>query len=509
MTSDPCHGLAGVRESKVRGRAPRREVLVERLTPLAAAFLDAEDADASASLAIGSFAVFEGPAPSYDEFVEAIAGRLPLIPRYRQKLHPAPFDLAPPAWVDDPAFDLRWHIRNTALPAPGGPDEIGRLLSRVMTRRMDRSRPLWEYWFCEGLADGRWALLSKLHHSLVDGVSGTDLYQLVLDPTPEPRSPVPDDWTPQVPHPLVLTADAVAHLVTSPVGVGRALAHSLTAPGRLLRTTLGSARGMLVLSGALRPVRRTTLMGTLSGSRRYVWAELSVSDVKRVGRANGTTVNDVALAVVAGGFRRLLLARGEDPDAHALRSLVPVSTRGPGEESIPDNRVSLMLPYLPVDLESPRDRLTAVHGRIRALRGSHEPEAGAGLTSLAELGAFPPVSLGMRLALHLPQRMIAAVTTNVPGPRRTLYALGRPCVVMLPYVPIADRVRIGVAMFSYCDSLVFGITGDYDTAPDLQVLADGITASMEELLAEVDRSEAGARRPASARRTTKRHVRHQ
>jgi diacylglycerol O-acyltransferase len=457
---------------------------VERLTPLAAAFLDAEDADASASLAIGSFAVFEGPAPSYDEFVEAIAGRLPLIPRYRQKLRPAPFDLAPPAWVDDPGFDLRWHVRNTALPSPGGPDEVGRLMSRVMTRRMDRSRPLWEYWFCEGLADGRWALLSKLHHCLVDGVSGTDLYQLVLDPPPEPRRAVPDEWTPQQHHPLALTADAVARLVSSPVDAGRALARSLATPERLVRTTLGTARGALALSGALRPVRRTTLTGSLSGSRRYTWTELPVDDVKRVGRAHVATVNDVALTVVAGGFRRLLLARGEDPDAHALRSLVPVSTREPGEESIPDNRVSLMLPYLPVDVASPGDRLTAGHRRIRALRGSHEPEAGAGLTSLAELGAFPPVSLGMRLALHLPQRQIAAVTTNVPGPPRTLYALGRPCVAMLPYVPIADRVRIGVAMFSYAGSLAFGITGDYDTAPDLQVLADGIATSMDELLAE-------------------------
>jgi diacylglycerol O-acyltransferase len=455
---------------------------MERLTPLAAAFLDAEDADATASLAIGSLAVFEGPVPAYDDFVATIAGRLPLIPRYRQKLAFAPFDLAPPAWVDDPSFDLRWHVRNTALPAPGGPDEVGRLMSRVMTRRMDRGRPLWEYWFVEGLEGGRWALLSKLHHCLVDGVSGTDLYQLVLDPTPEARPGAPDDWVPARPHPLVLTADAMVHLVSSPVNMGRALARSLAAPRVLVRNTLDSARGALALTGALRPVHRTTLMGDLSGSRRYAWTSVSLDDVKRAGTAHGATVNDVALAAVAGGFRRLLLARGEDADAHALRSLVPVSTREPGEESIPDNRVSLMLPYLPVDLDSPGDRLRAVRDRIRALRGSHEPVAGGSLTSLAELGAFPPVSLGMRLALHLPQRQIAAVTTNVPGPRRTLYALGRPCLEMLPYVPIADRVRIGVAMFSYDGTLVFGVTADYDAAPDIDVLTDGIADSMAELV---------------------------
>jgi len=193
-------------------------------------------------------------------------------------------------------------------------------------------------------------------------------------------------------------------------------------------------------------------------------------------------VNDVALAAVTGGFRRLLLARGETPNAHALRSLVPVSTREPGAEAIPDNRVSLMLPYLPVDIASPADRLAAVRKRVRALRSLHEPEAGRSLTTAAEYGVFPSVSLGMRAAFHLPQRQIATVTTNVPGPRQTLYALGRPAVAMLPYVPIADRVRIGVAMFSYRDTLCFGITADYDTTPDLQVLADGIAQSMEELV---------------------------
>ena len=456
---------------------------MERLTPLAAAFLEAEDADPTASLAIGSFAIFEGPAPAFDDFVDAIAGRLPLIPRYRQKLRTVPFDLATPAWVDDPRFDLRWHLRNTALPAPGGPAEIGRLMSRVMTRRMDRSRPLWEYWFCEGLADGRWALLSKIHHSMVDGVSGTDLYRLVLDATPVPGPPVPDDWQPALPSSSVsFAAQAAWHLARTPVEAGQAIVRSLAAPRRLAHLTLESARGALALAGAVRPVHDTTLTGPLSGSRRYAWTDVSLDDVRTVRKAYRVTVNDVALAAVTGGFRRLLLARGETPNAHALRSLVPVSTREPGAESIPDNRVSLMLPYLPVDLASPTERLIAVRRRVRTLRYLHEPEAGRSLTTAAEYGVFPSVSLGMRAALRLPQRQIATVTTNVPGPRQTLYALGRPAEAMLPYVPIADRVRIGVAMFSYRDTLSFGITADYDTTPDLQVLADGIAASMDELV---------------------------
>ncbi len=462
---------------------------MERLTPLAAAFLEAEDVDPAASLAIGSFAIFAGPAPDFEEFVRAIEGRLPLIPRYRQRLRTVPFALAPPAWVDDPDFDARWHIRNTALPAPGGPAEVGRLLSRVMTRRMDRSRPLWEYWFCEGLSGGRWALLSKLHHSMVDGVSGTDIYQLVLDPTREPRPAARDTWRPSPqPSALAFTAEAVWDLATSPAHGLQALTHALGAPRRLGRTAAESVKGLLTMAGALRPVRGSSLTGPLDGSRRYAWTDVALGDIRTVRQAYGATVNDVALAAVAGAFRRLLLARGETPDAHALRSLVPVSTREAGAENIPDNRVSLMLPYLPVDLADPRRRLLAVKDRVRALRGSHEPEAGGSITTMAEYGPFAPVSWGIRFGLWLPQRQIATVTTNVPGPRTTLYGLGREVQEMLPYVPIADRVRIGVAMFSYRDTLTFGITADYDTTPDIDVLAGGITESMAELLRDARRT---------------------
>jgi diacylglycerol O-acyltransferase len=205
-------------------------------------------------------------------------------------------------------------------------------------------------------------------------------------------------------------------------------------------------------------------------------------------QAFGASVNDVALAAVAGGFRRLLVSRGESPAAHSLRSLVPVSTRAAGEESTPDNRVSLMLPYLPVDLADPLERLGAVHERIGALRAGHESEAGGWVTSLAEHVPFPPVSWGLRLGMRLPQRQVATVTTNVPGPHATLYALGREVQELLPYVPIADRVRIGVAIFSYRDTLTFGITGDYESAPDLAVLADGIADSVEELVQAASRS---------------------
>jgi WS/DGAT/MGAT family acyltransferase len=457
---------------------------VDRLTPLAATFLEAEDVDDTASLAIGSFSVFDGPAPPFEDFLTTIAGRLPLIPRFRQRVRRVPLDLAAPAWEDDPSFDLRWHVRNTALPAPGGPEEISRLMSRVMTRRMDRSRPLWEYWFCEGLAGGRWGLLSKLHHSMVDGVSATDVSYLVLDPTPEPRPPVPDLWEPASPaSAVVFTATAAAELVASPARAAGQLVRAARRPLSLLTSTLASARGLLALSGAARPLHGSSLTGRLDGSRRYAYATTTLSALAGVRRHFGVSVNDVALAAVTGGFRALLESRGEVADEHAVRTLVPVSTHVPGEASTPDNRVSLMLPYLPVDLADPADRLTAVHERIRTLRAQHEPQAGTALTTMAEQGPFAPVVWGIRMGIRLPQRQVATVTTNVPGPRQTFYALGRELQQVLPYVPIADQVRLGVAMVSYRDDLVVGLTADYDTAADLDVLATGITRSLQELIA--------------------------
>ncbi len=216
--------------------------------------------------------------------------------------------------------------------------------------------------------------------------------------------------------------------------------------------------------------------------RRYTSTSASFGDVRAVRAAYGGSVNDLALTAISGGFRALLLSRGEEPQAHAVRTLVPVSVRLPGEESIPDNRVSLMLPYLPVDVADPVAALSIVHQRIADASAAREPEAGSELMSIAGYGPFLPVALGMRLAFHLPQRQLVTVTTNVPGPRQPLFALGRQCERIIPYVPIADRVRIGVAIFSYADELTFGITGDYDTASDIDVLADGIDATVAELV---------------------------
>ncbi|KAB7739397.1 wax ester/triacylglycerol synthase family O-acyltransferase [Nostocoides sp. F2B08] len=456
---------------------------MERLTPLSAAFLQAEDADSTTSMAIASTAILSGPAPPQEELLDHIRGRLPLVPRFRQTVRRVPFDLAAPVWVDDPDTDVAWHVRRTALPQPGGPEELHRLIARVMSQRMDRTRPLWEYWVVEGLSEDRWAILQKLHHCMVDGVSGTALYDVIFDTDPVPSPPPVDDWKPQpAPTTLSLTGGGLLDLVLTPVAGLRAAGSLLSSPRTLARRAARTARGTFSLVTDALPVTGSSLSGPVGRQRRYTSTTVPFDAVRLIRSAFPGTVNDVALAAITGGFRALLLSRGEQPRAHAIRSLVPVSIRRPGEESIPDNRVSLLLPYLPVDVADPVAALATVRERIARAATSGEAEAGTDLALIAGYEPFPPVSLGVRLAFHLPQRQLATVTTNVPGPRRPIFLLGRGCTRIIPYVPIADRVRIGVAIFSYNDELTFGITGDYDTASDIDQLTDGINSTLQALI---------------------------
>lgn len=458
---------------------------MEQMTPLSASFLQIEDEDRTATLAIASIAVFEGPAPDHEEFVAFITGRLPLVPRFRQKVRQVPFDLAAPAWVDDPDTDVGWHVRRTAVAPPGGPDELDALIGRVMSQRMDRRRPLWEYWVVEGLPDGQWAIIQKVHHCVVDGVSGTELYHVVFDSSPEPRAPVADDWVPDpAPGLLGITAQAVRDLAAVPGAAARAAGALLSAPRELAELAVQTGRGALTLGSALRPVASSTLYGPIGRQRRYTATTVSLSDVRTVKSAFGSTVNDVALAAVSGGFRALLLSRGEVPDATTVRTLVPVSLRQSGEESILDNRISMLLPYLPVDVVDPVARLREVRRRILDAAMSGEVEFASRLTVMARHEPFLPVALGVRLAFHVPQRQLVTVTTNVPGPRTPVYALGRRCLTITPYVPIANRMRFGVAMFSYLDHFAFGVTGDFDSGADIDVLAGGIADSVAELVEE-------------------------
>jgi WS/DGAT/MGAT family acyltransferase len=457
---------------------------VEYLSPLDASFLDVEDEDPHASLAIASIAVLDGPVPSQAEFADAIRARLPLVPRYRQRVRRVPFNLGRPVWADDPDFDLDFHLRRTALAAPGDDAALQRLVGRVMTQRLDRERPLWEDWLIEGLPGRRWAVLSKVHHCMIDGISGNELYRLICDTGPKPRRPVADHWRP-VPaaDALDLTLDACGQLVRFPFDQTRVLARAAREPGETITRLRETVRGFAMLAQGFRPATPTSLSGPLGQARRYAVARMPLADIALAAEAHGATINDVYLAAVAGAFRRLLLSRGEEPVADAIRTLIPVSLRGSGERHLLDNRLASMLLQLPVEIEEPPDRLRAVHRRVAELRANHEVEAGAALVTLADQEPFAAVSLLIRTALRIPQRAVATVTTNVPGPDVQLYILGRPVREILPYVPIAERMRIGVSVLTYAGQAAFGITADFASVPEADEFAAAVVDEVARLRA--------------------------
>jgi WS/DGAT/MGAT family acyltransferase len=464
------------------GQVATQEDLMEYLSPLDASFLDAEDADPHASLAIASIAVLDGPVPDQAEFAEAIRGRLPLVPRYRQKVRRVPFNLGCPVWVDDPDFDLDFHLRRTALAAPGDDTALDRLVGRIMSQRLDRERPLWEDWVIEGLPDGRWAVLSKVHHCMIDGVTGNQLYRLICDRGPTPRPPAEDRWRARQPADAVdLTLDALGQLARLPFDQARVLARAAREPGVAAGWFRGTARGLVTLAGGFRPAAPTSLAGPLGRARRYAVARTSLARIAMVADAYAVTINDVYLAAVAGAFRRIILARGETPIPGSVRTLVPVNVRRHDERHRLDNRLASMLLQLPVEIEDPADRLRAVHQRVAELRAGHEVEAAVAVVELAGAEPYAAVSFLIRNALRLPQRAIATVTTNVPGPDVPLYILGRPIREILPYVPIAERMRVGVAVLTYGGQASIGVTTDFASVPE----ADDFAAAVADEVASL------------------------
>lgn len=458
----------------------------DRLTPLDASFLHVEDS--VTHMHIGSVSIMEGPAPAYEEFRDGVAAKLPMVRRYRQVVRTVPLDLGRPVWVDDPYFNAEFHIRHTALPNPGNDAQLHNLVGRVMAQQLDRDRPLWEMWMVEGLTGGRWAIISKVHHCMVDGVSGSELMGLILDTVPEPAEVEPLPWIPSLPPASwELALDAVTGLLTSPLEMRRMVNARIRAPRRALASAIETLAAVGATASAMVSPSSPSLNGPVGPHRRWVTGAVSVADVKEVRRRFGGTFNDVVLTLIAGGFRDLLLKRGESTD-HPIRTLVPVSVRprdGQGlavGDGTMANKVSGLFADLPVDLADPVARLRAVSTQMADLKDSKQALAGEALISLT--GFAPPMllSLAGRLGTKIPQQRVNTVTTNVPGPQVPLYAAGRRMLEAYPYVPLGLRLRIGVAIFSYDGRVTFGITGDYDGASDIAVLAQGIEQAMAELL---------------------------
>lgn len=454
---------------------------MDRMSPLDALFLHTEDG--VTHMHIGSCAIFAGPCPTMPEITSLIQSKLPLLGRYRQRVHFVPLNLGHPVWVDDADFDLADHVRHTALPPPGGDDELEQLIGRVMSHELDRGRPLWEAWVVEGLPGGRWALISKVHHCMVDGIAGTDMLASLLDSDADAASPPVLPWQPAgVPSATGLVIDACVEMISKPAR--RLLTWSAAGlDARRVGRDVGALVAGLRSLGTelLRPATHVSVKGLIGANRRWAVGRCDLSEVSAIRHAVGGSVNDVVLAAITGAFRDLLIARDEPVAGVVLRSLVPVSVRATHDHTA-NNQVSLLLAELPVGIADPVERLEAIREHMAALKSGHQATAAGAIVAAADFLPAPMLASGahalMTLLRRVPQGAVHTVTTNVPGPQQPLYALGREMLEYLPYVPISEGVRIGVAIVSYNGHIAFGVTGDYDTAPDVQLMSRRIEEQM-------------------------------
>jgi diacylglycerol O-acyltransferase len=467
---------------------------MDRLSPLDAEFLHLEDG--VSHLHIAGVSVFEGPPPAEEELAELVRAKIHLIPRYRQRVRSVPLELGRPVWVDAPDFDLAHHLRRLVLPAPGDDAALSRTMAELMSEPLDRDRPLWETVLVEGLPEGRWALIFKIHHCMVDGVSGVALLNVLLDIERDVGLPDPEPWQPESePSPVARVVDAWSGLVGDAGALARRLPGVLADPVGSVRSLTETGQGLLRFGRHLSTTEPLSIEGSIGPDRTWAHSSVSLADVKTVRQAFGGTVNDVVLGAVSGGYRELLASRNEDPDVAVVRTLVPVSVRTESGEGMFDNQVSGLLFELPVHLADPVERLALVCEQMADLKDSHMAEAGEAVMVLSALA--PPMLLetGSRLAVRLmhqlPQRSVNTVTTNVPGPQLPLYCLGREMLEYRPYVPITHGVRVATAILSYNGRLAFGVTGDRDTAPDVGLLADAIAGGVDDLRRRAGTSSAG------------------
>ncbi len=458
---------------------------MDRMSLLDAAFLDVEDG--VTHMHIGSLARFEGPAPRFPALVELMERKLPRLPRYRQRVRFVPGGVSRPVWVDDPHFNLRYHVRHTALPPPGLGDDVRNLMGRLMSQPLDRERPLWEAWVVEGFDDGSWAIISKVHHCMVDGISGTDLMAVMLDDEPDAELPPRQAWEPEPePSTAKVLREAFVDLAATPAQQVQAAASLLRDPRKLVDVAKNTVSGISSYGRHTTSTKPLSIEGDIGPHRSWDQTSVDLDDIKKIRESLGGTVNDVLLALATAGFRELLLARGDEIDEARLHTLVPVSVRASNDFS-PNNQVTAIIADLPVHLADSKTRFDAIRAQMAEVKASHQAEAGAFLLSTLS-GLAPPLLVsaalrgGAALLRQLPQYRVNTVTTNVPGPRRPLYALGRELLEYIPFVPLSQGVRVGVAMLSYNGQVAFGVTGDWDSVPDLDPMITGIDAEARKLL---------------------------
>jgi diacylglycerol O-acyltransferase / wax synthase len=459
----------------------------QKLTPLDASFLHLETP--RTHMHIGGVAIFE-PSPLgtgralYDGLAKAIAPRLDLMPRYRQKLAFVPLSLDTPVWVDDPDFDMSNHLLRAALPKPGGDRELRDLIGRVFSRPLDRRRPLWEIYIVEGLEAGRWALLTKSHHSMVDGISNLELATILLDTEAEPGAQpfgVSRWQARESPSPMGLLVNSLRERVTRPARVLSAARAVAGQPGRLANALRDTASGLASMAGHMGSPK-SAINGETGPTRAFSYSHFPLDDFRLIKSTFGGTINDIVLAVVAGGLRHFLIARGVDPDDEneALQCLCPVSIRDNSERTALGNRLAMLLVKLPIGEIDPVRRLVAVRTTVDALKARKQA---VGADFLLNLAGFAPSTLHAMVArASLRQIAFNLIVTNVPGPQTPLYCQGAKLVDVYPIAFLYDGQELAVAVFSYAGMLNFGYLVDDQNIPDVDVFAQCVDEGVRELV---------------------------
>ena len=454
----------------------------DRLSPVDASFLHQEHQ--ASHMHVGALAIFEGPPPSHEEFVGHLESRLHLVPRYRQKLAIPPFEMGRPFWVDDPSFNIDYHLRHTALPSPGSEEQLRQLAGRIFAQRLDRSKPLWETWLVQGLEGERFALISKTHHSLVDGISGVDISTVLFDLEPDPKQ-TPDKqegWTAEPePSRAELVTEGIKGLLRTPVGLAGRAAGAVQHPGTAVRDVREAAEGIgeIVWAG-LNPAPDVPLNVPIGPHRRVWWTASSLADFKEIKNALGGTVNDAVLAVVAGALGRWLRSRGVQTEGLELRALVPVSIRAEHEQGELGNRIAAVRGPLPVYATDPVERLGIVR---QAMGDVKESKQALGAEVISGLERFaPPTLLAQASRLNFSTRLFNLIVTNVPGPQFPLYLLGREMQEIVPIAFLPEDHALAIAIMSYNGKVDFGLLADYDAMPDVDRISDLIMESLDELL---------------------------
>ena len=454
---------------------------LDRLTSIDASFLHNEGQ--SSHMHVGGLTIFEGPPPAIQDFLDHIRSRLHLVPRYRQKLATPPLETGRPLWVDDNNFNLEYHVRHTALPEPGSEEQLLRLAARIFSQRLDRAKPLWETWMIEGLEDNRFALITKTHHALIDGIAGVDLATVLFDlePVPKPLDPeAEEEWVAaREPSATEMAAAGLRGVVRSGVEVAARAVSAATHPETAINKAREAIEGVGEVAWAgLNPAPHTPLNVDIGPHRRIGIVRFELEEFKEVKNALGGTVNDVMLTVVAGALREWLHSRGVRTEGLELRGLVPVSIRGEQDRGL-GNRIAAMRGPLPVYIGDPVARLRFVK---REMDGLKESKQALGAEVIASVNNFaPPTILAQASRINFSTRLFNLIVTNVPGPQFPLYVLGRELQDLFPVAFLPENHALAIAIMSYNGKLNFGLLADYDGLPDLDVIQQGIVDSLEEL----------------------------